>query len=286
MSKERELLMYAYADLDIPIQWVDTEVEAWAKKYSIATRRDCLGKTDSFEGFSYFNMNTSLKKFPELRLFSDLIAIPPFMFRGCSNLTQIELPGDALSLGRYVFDQCNSLTSIDIPNGVISIEKYAFRGCSNLTQVKLPSRLESIGNSAFLDCSSLSSVKLPDRLKSIGEFSFSYCFGLTSIELPDSLTSIGGYAFDHCTNLIQIELPGGLNSIGSGIFSCCNSLTIVKVSSKTPPPVNKDGVDIFDNCPKLATIYVPDESLETYKKADGWSSHSSILKPLSEWVDK
>lgn len=34
-----------------------------------------------------------------------------------------------------------------------------------------------------------------------------------------------------------------------------------------------------------ANIYVPDESVDAYKSADGWSNYANIIKPLSEYVE-
>ncbi len=71
------------------------------------------------------------------------------------------------------FKGCKELTAIEIPEGVISIGNSAFQGCTSLTDVKLPSTLEYIEEDAFLDCKSLNELVFPKSLKGISVFAFS-----------------------------------------------------------------------------------------------------------------
>lgn len=62
------------------------------------------------------------------------------------------------------------------------------------------------------------------------------------------------------------------------IFAAMFALDTVIFHSKTPPNMrsnigNKSGY----------TIYVPDESVETYKSATNWSNYANYIKPLSEY---
>ena len=222
-------------------------------------------------------------------------------FSDCSSLTSIILPEGVTSIGDYAFYGCSSLTSIIIPEGVTSIGQYAFRSCSSLTSIILPEGVTSIGDSAFSRCSSLTSIILPEGVTSIGDSAFSRCSSLTSIILPEGVTSIGDSAFSDCSSLTSIILPEGVTSIGESAFSDCSSLTSIII----PEGVTSIGGAAFSDCSSLANIYlkplecpvlsgsyatitfynnskdrkiyVPAESLEAYKTAEGWSKYADAI---------
>ena len=137
---------------------------------------------------------------------------------------------------------------------VTSINGYAFSICSGLTSCTIGSGVTSIGDSAFYGCSSLTSINIPDSVTSIGVDAFVYCNSLSSVTIPNSVTSIGDSAFDGCT-----------------------SLTSVTVNAITPPTLGT-GVFYFLN---NLTIYVPSESVETYKAASGWSTYANRIQAIS-----
>ena len=58
-------------------------------------------------------------------------------FKGCSNLTSINLPSTINILGVSCFEDCTSLTSINIPSSVVDIRDSCFAGCSNLVDYQL-----------------------------------------------------------------------------------------------------------------------------------------------------
>lgn len=41
----------------------------------------------------------------------------------------------------------------------------------------------------------------------------------------------------------------------------------------------------FISSPADLKIYVPDDSVEAYKQASGWSEYADIIYPLSEYVE-
>ena len=104
-------------------------------------------------------------------------------FKGCSDLTSIELPEGITSIGTSAFDGCSGLISITLPEGLTSIGYSAFKGCSDLTSIELPAGITSIKNETFYGCSALTDIILPERLASIGSYIDVYkrqvygCFG-------------------------------------------------------------------------------------------------------------
>lgn len=114
---------------------------------------------------------------------------------------------------------------------------------------------------------------------------------LTSIILPNSLTAIADYAFANCGNLQNIIIPNSIIEIGlsafwaTGLFSLiitaiadCENLESITIRASIPPIL---GVESLSN-PNLINIYVPGESLDLYKEAEGWSAHANIITAIVE----
>ena len=200
-------------------------------------------------------------------------------FQGCSSLTHIDIPRGVTRIGIGTFWGCSSLTNIDIPDSVTKIEMCAFYQCSSLTFIDVPDGVTSIGDSAFYECSSLTSIIIPDGVTSIGEGAFSDCSSLTSIIIPEGVTSIGDSAFESCSSLASIVLPSSIATIGREAFYRCSGLSRVFVKSSIPPILLESwrGYDVFDRNAEGRKIYVPSESLEAYKVADGWLTYADAI---------
>ena len=230
---------------------------------------------------------------------TDPTSIGEMAFHNCSGLTSIDIPNNITTIGSFAFTYCTGLTSIDIPNNVTSIGTSAFQGCSGLTSIVIPSGVTSISDLTFYGCTGLTSVSIPSGVTSIGSGAFNFCSGLTSIVIPDSVTSIGGYAFAGCTGLTSINIPSGVTSIGNNAFAYCYSLTSidipsgvtsiggyvcyqcsgltsVTVNATTPPALGIIAFHSTNNYP----IYVPCDSVDTYKAAQYWSSYASRIQAI------
>lgn len=110
-----------------------------------------------------------------------------------------------------------------------------------------------------------------------GNGQFSGAEQLTSIILPPNLTILENYTFQSCTKLTSIVIPNSVISIGNSAFKDCNELISVIVESLTPPIVE---VDIFFNNANLTNIYVPAESVESYKIAPYWSDYAEFITAI------
>ena len=189
----------------------------------------------------------------------------------------LKFNGDVTNIGGCAFSGCSDLTSVEIPNSVTNIEYQAFAGCSGLTSVNIPDGVTSIGYQAFAECKSLTSVTIPDGVTSIEQKVFYECNRLKSVTIPNSVTSIGFNAFGYCFDLTSLTIPDGVTSIGDWAFSCCNHLTSITFEAITPAILGGSWSSVFDNtsCP----IYVPAQSVETYKSAPGWSGVATRIQP-------
>lgn len=240
-----------------------------------------------------FYNNTSLTHMDELQYFTNLTIIGEETFYGCTGLTSVVIPDSVISIGETAFRVCTGLTSIVIPDSVTSIGRYAFADCTGLTSVTIPNSVTSIGNYAFWGCTGLTSVVIPDSVTSIGWSAFSDCTGLTNITIPNSVTSIEYMTFSKCTGLTNITIPNSVTSIGDYVFRDCTGLTDVIISSgvteidygaflnctslyriycyATTPPYLWQGVEtVFQNVPRIATLYVPQGSGNAYRNAGEW----------------
>ena len=135
----------------------------------------------------------------------------------------------------------------------------------------------SIGSGAFSECKGLTSVTIPNSVTSIGFRAFHECYGLTSVTIPNSVTSIGDGAFIYCSDLTLVTIGNSVTSIGSSAFSYCERLRSIVIEATTPPNLSYNAFNYTNNCP----IYVPSESVETYKTASGWSYYTSRIQPIT-----
>ena len=147
-------------------------------------------------------------------------------FRGCSELTSINIPNSVTSIGQDAFCRCSNLKSAIISSSVTTIEQGVFSR-TGLTSVTIPEGVTSLGQWAFDNSPELAEVELPSTLTSIGDYAFESCPKLTDISIPNNVTSIGTYAFSGCSSLTSIVIPESVAGIGDHAFYNCSSLKTV-----------------------------------------------------------
>lgn len=156
------------------------------------------------------------------------------------------------------------------------IGECAFYSCESLTNVIFPrlSRLTSIENAVFADCPLLNSIILPYSLYSIGTQAFENCKTLTSVTFPEGLTLIENWAFSGCHELTSVIFPESLTLIGEKVFNNCPNIIWVENHRKEPQDIE---YNVFDfNIYQQATLRVPDEYIDIYKKTGVWSLFQNI----------
>lgn len=82
-------------------------------------------------------------------------AIGAGCFRGCKDLTTIQLPDTITGIQQEAFAGCSNLRGLFVPEAVESIEKDAFSGCISLEAVYIPAAVDSIAPGCFDDCARL-----------------------------------------------------------------------------------------------------------------------------------
>lgn len=137
-------------------------------------------------------------------------------------------------------------------------------------EISVPNSTVIIGKAAFGHQSpywsgDAKSMVLPSGVTTINDFAFTYTFGNGAvIDLPATISSIGNMAFWR-------GFYYGENTEGVADYT-------VICRATTPPTCNVNafyGVD--SRKPTNCTLYVPNESLQLYANATGWSEFGTIL---------
>ena len=81
-----------------------------------------------------------------------MINIGDYAFRGCSGLTEIEIPNSISFIGKYSFEGCTGLKCVRLSESLISVGEYAFQNCTNLEKVEVGIIGINIDDTAFEGC--------------------------------------------------------------------------------------------------------------------------------------
>jgi hypothetical protein len=221
-------------------------------------------------------------KTPIIKIPEGLTFLQHSTFMNCKaqNAENIVLPNFLTKVPSYLFCGCSSLTSVTIRDSVTSIETYAFNSCSSLTSITIGNSVTSIGNHAFNECTALELLSLKNSsIKKLNDLIFYRCYNLISVEFPDSLEEIDNYTCAQCSNLEYVRFGSKIIKIGANVFNSDTNLTTVVINAENPPELNASA---FSGCRVLNNIYVPNDSVDTYKAAAIWSTYADKIKPISE----
>ena len=216
-----------------------------------------------------------------------------------ADLSDLKVESEEISVGGDKYGN-SAITKVNyIPSGITDLTN-AFKHYTSLVNApEIPSSVTSLYNT-FNGCTSLvNAPEIPSGVTNL-EGTFQGCSSLVNApEMPDSVTNVN-YTFNQCTSLVNVpNISSGVWYMGSTFNGCtslvtspvipssvremryafqyCDSLKEVTLLPTTPPVYY---VALL-SCP-IETIYVPDEAVDTYKTATGWSQFASKIKPLSK----
>ena len=181
-----------------------------------------------------------------------------------------------VAIGDNAYYNCSDLRGVlELPQSIETVGEAAFSGCSKLSGLLDLTHVTSIGRKAFCNCSGLSGkLILNGNIESIEDSTFYNCSQFTDrLIIPSSVNSIGESAFESCGFTGMASLPASLVSLGSNAFKNCSHINRISIKASVPPVADSTA---FDGLWKNMPVYVPCNTLEAYKNADGWSYFSKI----------
>ena len=212
---------------------------------------------------------------------------------GVETLKFIALPEGVTTIGEYAFCKCTNLVNINIPSSTVLIKNVAFAGTNSLTDVYITNLSDycrikfgsgtacPLNTDAYLNIngSRLTEFIVPEDITIVRFSAFYHNSNITNVVMHDNVTTIGGRAFQGCSNIESVTLGSGIKEIHYDVFASCPNLKTVYCKATTPPLANpeSDGWKSFNSNATGRLIYVPLESVDAYKTADGWIDYADSI---------
>lgn len=143
-------------------------------------------------------------------------------FKGCTSVSEINLPDTLRKIGKQAFIGCSSLETLDLGRGLQIIEEQAFAACG-ITSLTVPSSVVSVGNSAFEECENLTDINF--NAENCADFnSGNRVFANTAkgahltVTFGDTVKRIPARIFYSTSNATELPLIGSL-TLGKNIQS-------------------------------------------------------------------
>lgn len=201
-------------------------------------------------------------------------------------LKSVYVGNGVTSIGDKAFTSCKGISSVTLSNDVTTIGEQAFwsnegilRFNSNTDGVmNISDSVTSIGSYAFTNLNSITTLNIGSGMTAIEGGVFPSMIGLTAVTIPNTVTTIGLTAFYNCYSLKTVIIPSSVTRIEGGAFRKCSGLTSITCLSTTPPTMTSNSAfESTNNCP----IYVPSQSVSSYKSATNWSTYASRIQAIS-----
>ena len=218
-----------------------------------------------------------------------------------SGITDYSLPEGVEELGIEAFYSMSNIQKITLPKSLKKIGVHCFGYCYGLKEISIPDSVIYIGDAAFSDCSSLSStINIPEGAEldweifigctSLSKFTGKYatedgrCLVRDGVVMAFAPAGLSTYSFPEGVNGIKLAISSAnvdslvIPSTVTWLYEYIRGNTVKSITclSQTPPVFQSGRI----SAPNLEVIYVPAESVETYKTADVWSTHASKIKGL------
>ena len=231
------------------------------------------------------------------------------------DLRQLKIEKDAkitIQLNNDILSRDNkALTRVELPNsGVITLGENAFKRCSNLEYISIGKNVQIADTNPFWGCykiefhvdsdhptlvASEDKKILLKKPQTSGEgytlVSYPSATGTVDLgKLGYTITTIGkqalGYIPEGKTTII---IPESVESTGYMAIveeNAEHDFTII-MEGTTPPSLPDEGENKYEATLYSETcIHVPDDSVDVYRKATGWSNYADDIHPMSAYPNK
>lgn len=230
--------------------------------------------------------------------YGNIITLDYFAGKG---VLEYAIPEGIESIECDAFISAKELTTLTIPSSLKFVRPEAFRFCDNIETligeecVSTDKKGIAIGDKYYclVAKKGVTTYFVPEGIKAIASEAFSECPELQEIIVNDDVEYIHSYAFAFNSNLKKVVLPKNLKGI-QGDNSCdwgynpfFEDYNLEEIYFRSYiPPVYVDTQFNLSDCSNL-TIYVPEETLELYKKS-GWSQYAPYMvgykyDDIGEW---
>lgn len=218
-----------------------------------------------------------------------------------TSLTSVSLPNTIVKIDSSAFVMCTSLQSVNIPASVRYIGSAAF-GMTAISTITIPDSVRFLGGGMFYGCDYLATVNYNAINATHGRYydedmgfslcpNMGYCSSLTRINIgtnvvnfprafcvgataltnliiPDNVVTIGDSAFMNTGALGSVQIGSGVTSIGASAFAM-SGISALTIRAVTPPTL---GTYAFTGSNSSMPVYVPCQSIRTYRANASWSS--------------
>lgn len=208
-------------------------------------------------------------------------------FRGCENLSEVELPAGITSIGDNSFNGCSSNAIFNVikdsyaesycqNKGFNYIAKYEniYGSCGtaldweynpNTLQLRIYGQgemvdyiAETTGEGANHPWNSyrtkVKKIVIENGVTSIGRCAFRGLCGLEEIEIANTVNVVGIAAFQYCKSLGEVNVPEGVTMLNRSVFSWCLNLENVSLPNSLTSISDYAFEGCYDN---LDSIVIP-----------------------------
>jgi hypothetical protein len=215
------------------------------------------------------------------------LSIGPYMCYNCTLLNHVTTPVSLQEVHNDAFNECSSLQSIHFGSMCTAIGEQAFGSCIEMHTITIKSEYNvRFGANCFENCTALQEFVVPKQTSVLPYHMFLNCVALHTISGGAALTHISSYCFAHCIALLY---PGfhampKLHSLGNKVFAECNSIQSIQLHKTSishiggssfsdlknlqtvslPVTLSSGHLDMFDGCPALSTIQIPEHTYSTF----------------------
>ena len=199
-----------------------------------------------------------------------------------NTLTELTLSGtiDARDF-KFMRDNMPALAVLDLHH--VSIAEYQGTAGTGMGTVNRNYPANVIPERAFIltgligaTNKTLKTITFPKNLVGIGEMAFASAEQLTNLIFSESsvLKNIDLRAFENCLKLENIVIPASVENIGESAFAYCSSLSSITSLRTVPATIAQN--TFFGVNKSICVLYVPAESVSTYRNAQYWSDFTKI----------